>query len=46
MLNVQINAERTNKNNTTKPQANTFSKYYKGNIKKFGIKYTYTIQGP
>jgi hypothetical protein len=31
-------------NKTTKPQANTFSKYCKDNI-KFGIKYTHIVQG-
>jgi hypothetical protein len=47
--NTQINAATTkkqHKNKIRKPQTNTFSKYYKGNIKKFDIKYTHIIQVP
>jgi hypothetical protein len=37
---------KSNTNNMTKPQTNTFSKYCKENAKEFDIQYTHNIQSP
>jgi hypothetical protein len=44
--NAETTEQKQQRNNTTKPQIYTFSKYCKNNRKKFETRYTQIIQGP